>query len=136
MRCPKAAQYQATASKVAEYIKGGGQEARDRAESVVKAKAIPEFLSKMKGFGKQQGGWSVAYAAGNFGDDFMAPRQSSTTAGSGRTASRRRSTSSALTDDGKTPLDGSKTYENPLPQGRHAQCARQRVLVVDAVQRA
>jgi len=113
---PKAAQYQATASKVAEYIKGGGQEARDRAESVVKAKAIPEFLSKMKGFGKQQGGWSVAYAAGNFGDDFMA-RDIVNYGGLWANRVEEAIYFVGLTDDGKTPLDGSKTYEIRFPKG-------------------
>ncbi len=112
---PKAPQYQAAARKVAEYYKGGDQAARDRVESIVNTKAIPAFMAGAKGFGKQQGGWSVSYAAGNFGDDIMA-RDIVNYGGLWANRVEEAIYFVGLKDSDNAPLDGSKSYEIRFPK--------------------
>jgi hypothetical protein len=70
-KMPKAANFQSTAEKVETYSNSGATE-KARVDSIVKTKAIPEFLAGAKGFGTQKGGWSVSYVVGDFRDDIMA----------------------------------------------------------------
>jgi hypothetical protein len=112
---PKAAEYQAEATNVANYIKSS-DDARKRVSDVVKTKAIPAFLANAKGFGTQKGGWSVTYVAGKFGDDYMA-RDIVNYGGLWANVTSEAIYFVGLTDSDKQPLDGSKTYEIRFPKG-------------------
>ncbi|CAE6882833.1 hypothetical protein R69608_01870 [Paraburkholderia nemoris] len=112
---PKAPEYQATAIAVAKYVKSNDA-ARKRVDDVIRTKAIPGFLAGAKGFGTQKGGWSVTYAAGNFGNDVMA-RNMINYGGLWANAISEAIYFIGQTDSDKQPLDGSKTYEIRFAKG-------------------
>jgi hypothetical protein len=106
---PKAKEYQAKAIAVAQYAKTG-EEAKTRIDEVIKTKAIPAFLAGAKGFGTQKGGWSVSYAAGNFGNDILA-RDIINYGGLWANRVEEAIYFVGLTDNNKQLLNGDKVYE-------------------------
>lgn len=112
---PKAPEFQATALRVASYMKSS-ETARKRVDEVVKSKAIPDFLAKSKGFGTQKDGWSVTYVAGKFGNDVMA-RDIVNYGGLWANVISEAIYFVGLTDSDKQPLNGSNTYEIRFPKG-------------------
>jgi len=68
---PEAPRYVALVSAVADYA-ASGPEAAAHVDGVIRTKAWPAFLAGTKGFGTQRNGWSVAFAAGRFGNDVLA----------------------------------------------------------------
>lgn len=106
---PKAKEFQAKAIAVGQYAKTGDK-AKIRVDEVVKTKAIPGFLAGAKGFGTQKGGWSVSYAAGNFGDDIMA-RDIINYGGLWANRIEEAIYFVGLTDSNKQLLSGDKVYE-------------------------
>ncbi|MBC1487688.1 DUF1254 domain-containing protein [Listeria sp. FSL L7-1485] len=70
-KMPKAAEFQAKAKKVADYIALGDEQGAEVKNLIIK-EAIPYFLAGAKGFGTQKGGWSVTYVAGAFENDILA----------------------------------------------------------------
>ncbi|MFM0739190.1 DUF1214 domain-containing protein [Paraburkholderia xenovorans] len=112
---PKAAEYQASAIKVATYAKSDDA-SRKRVSDVVNAKAIPGFLQHAKGFGTQKDGWSVTYVAGKFGNDYVA-RDIVNYGGLWANVISEAIYFVGLNDSDKQPLDGSKTYEIRFPKG-------------------
>ncbi|MDY0989373.1 DUF1214 domain-containing protein [Flavobacterium sp. CFBP9031] len=111
---PKAKEYQAKAIAVAQYAKTGDK-AKAHINQVVKTKAIPAFLAGAKGFGTQKGGWSVSYAAGNFGDDIMA-RDIINYGGLWANRVEEAIYFVGLTDSKKELLSGDKVYEIKFPK--------------------
>ncbi|TDP00206.1 DUF1214 domain-containing protein [Flavobacterium sp. 245] len=111
---PKAKEYQAKAIAVGQYAKTGDK-AKERIDQVVKTKAIPAFLEGAKGFGTQKGGWSVSYAAGNFGDDIMA-RAIVNYGGLWANRIEEAIYFVGLTDSKKELLSGDKVYEIKFPK--------------------
>ena len=111
---PKAASMQAIALKIESYRKTGGA-AKTRIDSVVEKLAIPAFLAGAKGFGTQKGGWSVSYAAGNFGDDMMA-RDIINYGGLWANRVEEAIYFVGLTDSSKQLLNGNETYEVRFPK--------------------
>lgn len=112
---PKAAEYQAAAINVANYMKSSDA-ARQRVSDVVKTRAVPAFLANAKGFGTQKDGWSVTYVAGNFGNDYVA-RDIINYGGLWANVISEAIYFVGLNDSDKQPLDGSKTYEIRFPKG-------------------
>ncbi len=112
---PKAPEFQANAKKVGDYVQTGAV-ARDRVDTVIKTQAIPTFLAAAKGFGKQQGGWSVSYAAGRFGNDALA-RDIVNYGGLWANMSSEAIYFIGQTDSDKQVLIGGKTYEIRFPRG-------------------
>jgi len=110
---PKAKEYQAKAIAVAQYAKTDDK-AKAHIDQVVKTKAIPAFLAGAKGFGTQKGGWSVSYAAGNFGDDIMA-RDIINYGGLWANRVEEAIYFVGLTDSKKELLSGDKLYEIKFP---------------------
>jgi len=111
---PKAKEYQAKAIAVGQYAKTDDK-AKARIDEVVKTKAIPAFLAGAKGFGTQKGGWSVSYAAGNFGDDIMA-RDIINYGGLWANRVEEAIYFVGLTDSKKELLSGDKVYEIKFPK--------------------
>ncbi|TDP04047.1 DUF1214 domain-containing protein [Flavobacterium sp. 245] len=111
---PKAKEYQAKAIAVGEYAKKDDK-AKTHVDEVVKTKAIPGFLAGAKGFGTQKGGWSVSYAAGNFGDDIMA-RDIINYGGLWANRIEEAIYFVGLTDSKKELLSGDKIYEIKFPK--------------------
>jgi hypothetical protein len=111
---PKAKEYQAKAIAVSQYAKTGDK-AKAHIDQVVKTKAIPAFLAGAKGFGTQKGGWSVSYAAGNFGDDIMA-RDIINYGGLWANRVEEAIYFVGLTDSKKELLSGDKVYEIKFPK--------------------
>lgn len=112
---PKAAAYQRLALKVGEYVQKGSTE-RDRVETVIRKQAIPNFLSSVKGFGKQKGGWSVTYASGKFGNDTYA-RDIINYGGLWANTVSEALYFIGQTDSKKQALNGSNNYEIRFPKG-------------------
>jgi len=110
---PKAKQMQEEVSRIETYYKSG-TEAKARVDSIVTAKAIPEFLSGAKGFGTQKNGWSVSYVAGKFGDDMLA-RDIINYGGLWANSVQEAIYFVGLTDSSKQLLNGSNTYEINFP---------------------
>ncbi len=81
-----------------------------RVDRVIRAKAVPAFFAGAKGFGRHEGGWSVSYAAGNFGDDILA-RDIINYGGLWANTIDEAIYFVGLTDAAGTLLDGSGTYE-------------------------
>ncbi len=112
---PDAPRHQATANRVADYVKTG-QPARDRVESVVRKQAVPGFQAGLKGFGSQKGGWSVAYVTGKFGNDVMA-RDIIDYGGLWANSSDEALYFVGQTSDTGQLLNGDRTYEIRFPRG-------------------
>ncbi|MFL9863674.1 DUF1214 domain-containing protein [Paraburkholderia fungorum] len=112
---PKAAEYQAAAINVGNYMKSSDA-ARKRVNDVVKTRALPAFLAYAKGFGTQKDGWSVSYVAGNFGNDYVS-RDIINYGGLWANVISEAIYFVGLNDSDKQPLDGSKTYEIRFPKG-------------------
>ena len=68
---PTAPAHAASVAAVAEYV-ASGDDAAAAVDEIIATKAWPAFLAGTKGFGTQRNGWSVAFAAGRFGDDILA----------------------------------------------------------------
>ncbi|PIF34474.1 hypothetical protein CLU81_5121 [Flavobacterium sp. 9] len=111
---PKAKEYQEKAKAIGEYAKTNDK-AKAHIEKVVKTKAIPAFLAGAKGFGTQKGGWSVSYAAGNFGDDILA-RDIINYGGLWANRVEEAIYFVGLTDSNKQLLSGDKVYEIKFPK--------------------
>ena len=112
---PKATEYQASARRIGDYVQTGSA-ARSRVDAVIKTQALPAFLAGVKGFGKQQGGWSVTYASGKFGNDIMA-RDIINYGGLWANATSEAIYFIGQTDSDKQPLNGSTAYEIRFPPG-------------------
>ncbi|UKJ08514.1 DUF1214 domain-containing protein [Solitalea lacus] len=110
---PKAPQMKDIVRKVTVYA-NSGTTARQYIDSVIKAKAIPEFLADAKGFGTQNGGWSVSYAAGHFGNDILA-RAIINYGGLWANEIKEAIYFVGLTDSNKELLNGSNVYEIKFP---------------------
>ncbi len=105
----------------------------DRVGDVIRAKAVPAFFAGAKGFGRHEGGWSVSYAAGRFGDDILA-RDIVNYGGLWANTPEEAIYFVGLTDATGALLDGSRDYEirfppvpcrAPLPgRSGHALCTR------------
>lgn len=111
---PKAKEYQAKAIAVGEYRKKDNK-AKAHTDKVVASKAIPAFLAGAKGFGTQKGGWSVSYAAGNFGNDILA-RDIINYGGLWANRVEEAIYFVGLTDSNKQLLSGDKVYEIKFPK--------------------
>lgn len=111
---PKAKEYQAKVIAVSQYAKTDDK-AKAHIDEVIKTKAIPAFLAGAKGFGTQKGGWSVSYAAGNFGDDIMA-RDIINYGGLWANRVEEAIYFVGLTDSKKELLSGDKVYEIKFPK--------------------
>lgn len=68
---PDAPRYSALVDAVAAHV-ATGEDATAAVDAVIRTKAWPAFLAGTKGFGTQRNGWSVAFAAGRFGNDVLA----------------------------------------------------------------
>ncbi|PZE31386.1 DUF1254 domain-containing protein [Curtobacterium sp. MCLR17_055] len=68
---PDAPRYVALVSAVADFA-ASGPDAAEHVDRVIRTQAWPAFLAGTKGFGTQRNGWSVAFAAGRFGNDVLA----------------------------------------------------------------
>lgn len=112
-KMPEAKQFQEVVQKVAQY-RESSDTASSRVETIVKTKAIPGFLKSAKGFGIQKGGWSVAYSAGNFGNDIMA-RAIINYGGLWANVVNEAIYFVGLTDQNKELLHGDQTYEIHFP---------------------
>jgi hypothetical protein len=113
-KMPKAKEYQTKAIAIEQYSKTDDK-AKARIEEIVTTKAIPAFLQGAKGFGTQKGGWSVSYAAGNFGDDILA-RDIINYGGLWANVIQEAIYFIGLTDSNKEPLSGDKIYEVKFPK--------------------
>jgi hypothetical protein len=105
---PSAVRHQATVARVATTIASSDSEAR-RIADVVHTKAIPKFFEGAKGFGTHEGGWSVSYVAGRFGDDILA-RDIINFGGLWANSVEEAIYFVGLTDDDGTLLDGDGSY--------------------------
>jgi hypothetical protein len=109
---PSAAQHQGTVARVvAEMTTASGAQ---RVADVIGTKAVPAFFAGAKGFGRHEGGWSVSYAAGRFGDDILA-RDIINFGGLWANTTDEAIYFVGLTDATGTLLDGSRTYEVRFP---------------------
>lgn len=111
---PKAKEYQSKVAAVEAYRKKD-EKAKAHVDEIVKNKAIPAFLSGAKGFGTQKGGWSVSYAAGNFGNDILA-RDIINYGGLWANRVEEAIYFVGLTDTSKQLLSGDKVYEIKFPK--------------------
>lgn len=111
---PKAKEYQSKVAAVEAYRKKDDK-AKAHVDEIVKTKAIPAFLSGAKGFGTQKGGWSVSYAAGNFGNDILA-RDIINYGGLWANRVEEAIYFVGLTDTNKQLLNGDKVYEIKFPK--------------------
>jgi hypothetical protein len=111
---PKAKEYQAKVQAVETYRKKDDK-AKAHVDEVVKTKGIPAFLAGAKGFGAQKGGWSVSYAAGNFGNDILA-RDIINYGGLWANRVEEAIYFVGLTDSNKQLLSGDKVYEIKFPK--------------------
>jgi hypothetical protein len=111
---PKAKEYQAKATAVEAYRKTDDK-AKGRVDEIVISKGIPAFLAGAKGFGTQKGGWSVSYAAGNFGNDILA-RDIINYGGLWANRVEEAIYFVGLTDSNKQLLSGDKVYEIKFPK--------------------
>ncbi|UTN05443.1 DUF1214 domain-containing protein [Flavobacterium bizetiae] len=111
---PKAKEYQSKVAAVEAYRKKDDK-AKAHVDEIVKTKAIPAFLSGAKGFGTQKGGWSVSYAAGNFGNDILA-RDIINYGGLWANRVEEAIYFVGLTDTNKQLLSGDKVYEIKFPK--------------------
>ncbi|MET3568012.1 hypothetical protein ABIC47_003526 [Leifsonia sp. 563] len=68
---PDAARYARLVEVIADRI-ADDSAATAAVDEVIRTKAWPAFLAGTKGFGTQRNGWSVAFAAGRFGNDVLA----------------------------------------------------------------
>lgn len=111
---PKAKEYQDKAIAIEAYRKKDDK-AKAHVDEIVKTKAIPGFLAGAKGFGTQKGGWSVSYAAGNFGDDILA-RDIINYGGLWANRKEEAIYFIGLIDSKGQPLTGDKVYEIRFPK--------------------
>lgn len=111
---PKAKEYQDKAIAIEQYRKTNDK-AKTHVDEVIKTKAIPAFLAGAKGFGTQKGGWSVSYAAGNFGDDILA-RDIINYGGLWANRKEEAVYFIGLIDSKNQPLSGDKVYEIKFPK--------------------
>ena len=111
---PKAKEYQGKAIAIEQYRKTDDK-AKAHVDEIVKTKAIPAFLAGAKGFGTQKGGWSVSYAAGNFGDDILA-RDIINYGGLWANRKEEAVYFIGLIDSKNQPLNGDKIYEIRFPK--------------------
>jgi len=111
---PKAKEYQDKAIAIERYRKTDDK-AKAHVDEVVKTQAIPGFLAGAKGFGTQKGGWSVSYAAGNFGDDILA-RDIINYGGLWANRKEEAVYFIGLIDSKNQPLSGDKVYEIRFPK--------------------
>ncbi len=111
---PKAKEYQDKAIAIEQYRKTDDK-AKAHVDEVVKTQAIPAFLAGAKGFGTQKGGWSVSYAAGNFGDDILA-RDIINYGGLWANRKEEAVYFIGLIDSKNQPLSGDKVYEIRFPK--------------------
>ncbi len=111
---PKAKEYQDKAIAIEQYLKTDDK-AKAHVDEVVKTKAIPGFLAGAKGFGTQKGGWSVSYAAGNFGNDILA-RDIINYGGLWANRKEEAVYFIGLIDSKNQPLSGDKIYEIRFPK--------------------
>ncbi|MFH6992719.1 DUF1214 domain-containing protein [Flavobacterium sp. FlaQc-48] len=111
---PKSKEYQAKVAAVEAYRKKEDK-AKTHVDEIIKTKAIPTFLSGAKGFGTQKGGWSVSYAAGNFGDDILA-RDIINYGGLWANRIEEAIYFVGLMDTNKQLLSGDKVYEIKFPK--------------------
>lgn len=110
----KAPAYQELAKKVAAY-KLSNDSAKARVDEIVETVAIPNFFKGTKGFGTQNGGWSVSYVAGKFGDDIMA-RDIVNYGGLWANVIQEAIYFVGLTDSNNELLNGDNTYEIRFPK--------------------
>jgi hypothetical protein len=68
---PDAARHRKMVADVVEYVTTGDA-AAIAVDTVIRTQAWPAFLAGTRGFGTQRNGWSVAFAAGRFGNDVLA----------------------------------------------------------------
>jgi hypothetical protein len=109
---PSASQHQDTVARgLTEMTAANGTE---RVSDVIRAKAIPAFFAGAEGFGRHEGGWSVSYAAGRFGDDILA-RDIINFGGLWANTPEEAIYFVGLTDATGTLLDGSSSYEIRFP---------------------
>jgi hypothetical protein len=85
-------------------------------DQVIRTAAWPAFLAGTKGFGTQRNGWSVAFAAGRFGNDVLARDIVNYGGLWANTIEEAIYYVGQLGDDGQL-LDGSATYELRFPPG-------------------
>ncbi len=111
---PKAKEYQDKSIAIEQYRKTDDK-AKAHVDEVVKTQAIPEFLAGAKGFGTQKGGWSVSYAAGNFGNDILA-RDIINYGGLWANRKEEAVYFIGLIDSKNQPLSGDKVYEIRFPK--------------------
>lgn len=111
---PKAKEYLDKAIAIEAYRKTDDK-AKAHVDEIVKTKAIPAFLAGAKGFGTQKGGWSVSYAAGNFGDDILA-RDIVNYGGLWANRKEEAVYFIGLIDSKGQPLTGDKVYEIKFPK--------------------
>ncbi|MCC9062608.1 DUF1214 domain-containing protein [Flavobacterium piscisymbiosum] len=111
---PKAKEFLDKAIAIEAYRKTDDK-AKAHVDEIVKTKAIPAFLAGAKGFGTQKGGWSVSYAAGNFGDDILA-RDIINYGGLWANRKEEAVYFIGLIDSKGQPLTGDKVYEIKFPK--------------------
>lgn len=111
---PKAKEFLDKAIAIEAYRKTDDK-AKAHVDEIVKTKAIPVFLAGAKGFGTQKGGWSVSYAAGNFGDDILA-RDIINYGGLWANRKEEAVYFIGLIDSKGQPLTGDKVYEIKFPK--------------------
>ncbi len=109
---PSAPDHQAKVARVADELTTGTGAAR--VAEVIKSKAVPAFFVGARGFGRHEGGWSVSYAAGHFGDDVLA-RDIINYGGLWANTIDEAIYFVGLTDESGALLDGGSTYEVRFP---------------------
>ena len=111
-----------------------GDDAAAAVDEIIRTKAWPAFLAGTKGFGTQRNGWSVAFAAGRFGNDILARDIVNYGGLWANVIEEAIYYVGQLGSDGKL-LNGDNTYEIRFPAGR-ARLHGARVLVAHPVLRA
>jgi hypothetical protein len=91
-------------------------EVAQHVDHVIRTAAWPAFLAGTKGFGTQRNGWSVAFAAGRFGNDVLARDIVNYGGLWANTIDEAIYYVGQLGDDGEL-LNGSATYELRFPPG-------------------
>jgi hypothetical protein len=112
---PDAPRYLALVNDVAAYVRAGDG-AATRVDTVIRTQAWPAFLAGTKGFGTQRNGWSVAFAAGRFGNDVLARDIVDYGGLWANTVDEAIYYVGQLGSDGEL-LDGDRTYEIRFPHG-------------------
>lgn len=119
---PDAPRYSALVHAVAAHV-ATGDDAAASVDRVIQTKAWPAFLAGTKGFGTQRNGWSVAFAAGRFGNDVLARDIVDYGGLWANTIDEAIYYVGQLGSDGEL-LDGSRTYEIRFANGEPDALAR------------